>query len=453
MESLNTPYNLAAKNPLTSLLIMPPKPPSTYYTQNHGNISSNNNNNNNTNRTNSGPPFISSAAACAVTTSTSLSNSVDSVLCEQGQPGGNKPGVKNATGGAGVNVFTPAVGLPKGLPPKSPTNAFDSTTSSSSTSAAAGKSRSLERNKGSCNTNDPVAGKYTVIMYDAARCKSLDRKDIKNSNNTSIPATASSVNSQPTDNTNIISSNSPASTRKKAEKESKSSNLKSSVSSKAAFFGQLLTRRSPSPSRGKKDKDNDKEAKISSQGGGGGVRFPFSSNESKNTTALASNSAKTDPSASTAVPTGQTKDNEVDVTAILLDRQGRSSQSSRNRISSKWSSSNTLESVEEQSGSESSPWIQRKHERKAKSTSREDLIDDNDNSNNQQKDDRSHNNNLMDSTATSPASAASLSSNNNNNSNNKKWGRIVKTPFGLRYTFGSGKVTASNVDSEYHTKK
>ena len=395
LESLahnSTAYNLASRAPLnklssTSVLPPLPKPPSTYQTQNHAS--------HNQIRTSSGPPFISPCSSSAtfsmmspsITTTMSLSNSVDSVLSDA-SPGDKGNSANNNTSlPSGGNVFTPAIiGLPKGLPPRGPATGLES--SSNSNNSLPGKSRSLERNKTSSTSNagEPFAGKYTVIMYDGARCRSLDRREIKSSKMTSGDD-------------------------KKPEKESKV-NLKSSVSSKAAFFGQLLTRRSPSPSREKKEKDKDKESSTPKLG----RRFPFGGKSQSQQSSQQQQAESSNKNTPTGISGG-----DQDVDAMLLDKQGRSSQSQRNRISSKWSSSNTLEAVEEQSGSES-PWVQRKN--KSGSGSESPKVQ------KQSKDSRV----------------------DTGESNNKKWGRIVKTPFGLRYTFGSPRVAALALDSSDNRK-
>jgi hypothetical protein len=175
------------------------------------------------------------------------------------------------------------------------------------------------------------------------------------------------------------------------------------VSSKAAFFGQLLTRRSPSPGREKKEKD--KEGSTPKLG----RRFPFGGKSQAQPQPQPQQQPEPSPKDKNSI--------DQDLDAILLDKQGRSSQTQRNRISSKWSSTNTLEAVEEQSGSES-PWTQRKN--KSGTGSESPKVQ------KQSKESRA----------------------DGGESGNKKWGRIVKTPFGLRYTFGSPRVAAAALPPE-----
>ncbi|CAG7721616.1 unnamed protein product [Allacma fusca] len=303
-------------------------------------------------RTSSGPPFISPSGSSNSSslnppvshgTTLSLSNSVDSILSD-----GNKNPNCN------VNVFTPVTSLPKGLPPKSPVEVSATT---------ANKCRSLERNK---PTTELGAGKYTAVNYDATRCKSLDRREMKSHG--------------------------------KAEEKQEKKLLKSSVSSKAAFFGQLLTRRSPSPSRNK-EKEKPSPEQSSSQTHitqPKVVRFPFAT-------------------------IGKTSDSEHDLDAAFLDKQGRSSQ--RNRVS-KWTmSSSNLEAVQEQEPT-GSPWIQRRSAEVLESGLAPPLHD--------QITTGSNGGSRNETSGPAPAAADS-----------KKWGKIVKTPFGLRYTFGSPKLSES----------
>lgn len=327
--------------------VLPPKPPSSFQSQNQGS------------RTSSGPPFVSSSdqsptlrPLVTTTTAMSLSNSVDSVLSET--PNGQSSAKMNVKSknidGDQCNVFTPAVGVPMGLPPRP-----------MGSDSQAGKSRSLERNKHSI-PGEPCAGKYTMVMYDGARCRSLDRRDLK------------------------LSLKSPGKSEEKPEKET--TGKKTGVSSKAAFFGQLLTRRSPSPGREKEKKETTPKL---------GRRFPFGGKSQ----------------APTPPQTEKGASGEVAEERMMLDKQGRQSQ--RNRISSKWNSCNTLEAVEEQSGSES-PWTCRKNKGSSPKVQKQ---------------------------PKEQVQRVSKEETAHESSNNKKWGRIVKTPFGLRYTFGSPRIAAA----------
>jgi len=369
------------KSSLTSSAsILPPKPPSTYQSQSQGGGGGA--------RTSSGPPFILSPSnqspmltpLVTTTTAMSLSNSADFVLTDPSTTSGsNKKDVLagEAAMASACNVFTPAVGVPKGLPPKP-------------TSGEAGKSRSLERNK-YVNPGDAcTGGKYTAVMYDGARCRSLDRRELK------LSMTNTGKSAPPED-------------PPKVEKEKETKNLKSSVSSKAAFFGQLLTRRSPSPAREKEKKDKESSTpKL-------GRRFPFGSSKSQS-----------QPSSSSSSSGGGGGGGEVAEERMMLDKQGRQSQ--RNRISSKWSSCNTLEAVEEQSGSES-PWTCRKSKGSPKVSKKGPK-------------EKDHQGTTSTTTTSQREQHRDKDDSAAESSSNKTWGRIVKSPFGLRYTFGSPRVAA-----------
>jgi hypothetical protein len=210
--------------------------------------------------------------------------------------GGNSRGASNRSG---PNVFTPV--QVKGLPPKSPAGVLESSSSS--------KCRSLERDQKSKSSNNESASsssssnKFTP-PFDAARCKSLDRRELK--------------------------------AQAKEEKTQK----KSSVSSKAAFFGGLLSRRSPSPGR-KKDSSSDSSSKNSSPAPKG--RFTFSRNNNNNQPQNVQKEAE---------PVSRS---DQDIDTEFLDMQGRSSQ--RSRISKWTTSTSNLESLQEHPGS---PWVQRR---------------------------------------------------------------------------------------------
>jgi hypothetical protein len=322
-------------------------------------------------RTSSGPPFISpsgsSSALCSASGGASagiplLSTSVDSMLAESAN---GKNALPPGTGGG--NVFTPVSNLPKGLPPRSPGIAESS------------KCRSLERDQRSKSSNDSgVMGKFTSLGYDTSRCKSLDRRELKAQNKEA----------------------------EKEEKEKEKKLQKSAVGSKAAFFGGLLSRKSPSPSRKAKDKTDEKEKAPASQSQKS-VRFPFSRSSAQ---IQGQNGGGTSGSSGTHHENPSASDQEMDTE--FLDLQGRSSQ--RSRISKWTSSTSNLESLQEHPGSgNDSPWVQRRSGGEPSSRKQ----------------------------STEPArSIGKIATDESNNvGDEKKWGKIVKSPFGLRYTFGSPK--------------
>lgn len=345
---------------------------------------------NQSSRTSSGPPFITPTAGSAGPVSTvhehdghpvafTLSNSVDSMLADAS---GNKC-ISNG-GVSGGTVFSPVSALPKGLPPKSP--GMGGLQESS-------KCKSLERDQ---KVKLIVGtGKYTTLTSDSPRCKSLDRRDAKQSK----------------------IEEKLAKEKEKSEKEKEKKSQKSIVGSKAAFFGGLLTRRSPSPCR---QKDKEKESADSKVPiiQGKSVRFPFG----KGASSSSSNSA---PQNETVLHQAQYSQDahvvasDADLDAAFLDLQGRSSQ--RNRIS-KWSlSSSNLASAQEQTKLANpcdSPWSQRRSGGDPISTAR--LVS----------------GNASISSCPSPTPGEE-----------KKWGKIVKTPFGLRYTFGSPRANDSSSGS------
>lgn len=345
-------------------------------------------------RTSSGPPFISPSVGSSGSGPCSheheghsvthtLSNSVDSILTDAN--GGKCSANVNVGGG---NVFSPVSALPKGLPPKSP--GFVGLQESH-------KCKSLERDQKGCKqVTEYGTGKYTPITSDGARCKSLDRRDVKQAK----------------------AEEKLAKEKEKAEKEKEKKAQKSIVGSKAAFFGGLLTRRSPSPCRQKeKEKESSESSKVPIMQGRG-VRFPFGKGGSGNS----SNSSSTQSETFSHQPHQHSQDSssvEADIDAAFLDLQGRSSQ--RNRIS-KWSlSSSNLASVQEQTKLASgcdSPWNQRR--------SGGDPIS---------------------ATKLLPGSGSISSCPSPTPGDEKKWGKIVKTPFGLRYTFGSPRPNDSNSSS------
>jgi len=352
-NTINPPYKKHVLPPL-------PRPPSqgSQQCQNHQQQSV---------RTSSGPPFISpsgsSSALCGSpggpAAGIPLSSSVDSMLADSVNG-------KNALppGAGGGNVFTPVSNLPKGLPPRSPGIAESS------------KCRSLERDQRSKSSNDSgVMGKFTSLGYDTSRCKSLDRRELK--------------------------------THSKDEKEEvkDKKQQKSTVGSKAAFFGGLLSRKSPSPSRKAKDKTEEKE-KTHTNHNQKSVRFPFSrSTQHQNQTST------TGASSNASGENSSVADSEIDTE--FLDLQGRSSQ--RSRISKWTASTSNLESLQEHPASgPDSPWVQRRSGGEP-SSSRKQSID-----------------------SVRSANGKSISD-EANSSDEKKWGKIVKSPFGLRYTFGSPK--------------
>ncbi|CAL8095101.1 unnamed protein product [Orchesella dallaii] len=360
----------------TSILPPLPKPPTSHNTSQ-----------NQSSRTSSGPPFISPSVGSSGTgtnpheheghpTGLPLSNSVDSILTDAG---GNKCPSSVVSGGT---IFSPVSSLPKGLPPKSP--GMGGLQESS-------KCKSLERDQKGKLVSDYGTGKYTPIASDAARCKSLDRREVKQAK----------------------LEEKIAKEREKAEKEKERKAQKSLVGSKAAFFGGLLTRRSPSPCRSKEKDKESTDSKVPIMQGRS-VRFPFGKGSHANIT----------PSEQSTQQQQQSHDSPVasadsDMDAAFLDMQGRSSQ--RNRIS-KWSlSSSNLASVQEQtkltSGSDS-PWNQRRSGGDPIGSGR-----------------------------FASGSGSSSSCPSPTPGDDKKWGKIVKTPFGLRYTFGSPRLDSSNSSS------
>lgn len=337
-----------------------------------------------TSRTSSGPPFLcddqdASDVSGNVLHSNLLSNSVDSVLAES-------PGSFRASklGGGGPNIFTPVA--VKGLPPKSPCISIPLATGTSMIIDS--KCRSLERDQkskfsSSSSNNDPgssSSSKFTSSYDPASRCKSLDRRELK--------AAA------------------------KEEKKQQQQQQKSAIGSKAAFFGGLL-RRSPSPSRKNKDKDTDKDNNSrASPAPSKGGRFTFgrTTNASHNIT-----TSRASPSPVVLVP-DNTSDAEID--AEFLTHQGRSSQSQRASRVTKWSPGSStsgggnLPSLQEHG----SPWVQRRSGGDISAGSSRKMSVESIESNN---------------------SRRGGSNSGDANDPTKKWGKIVKSPFGLRYTFGA----------------
>jgi len=379
LESLSQPTSNANARgvllgPSTALKrgadVLPPLPkPSTYY----GESSS---------RTSSGPPFLSPATLAPSNRpdniSSPFSTSVDSMLTDTVTNGiSNKKNEVKVKETSSSNVFTPAAvtsALPKGLPPRGP--GFPDSS----------KCRSLERDQRSKQANESGFGKYTMLTDDAARCRSLDRKELK----------------------------SHSKSEEKNGKDEKKSQ-KSSVGSKAAFFGGLLSRRSPSPSRSKekeKEKEESKGPSLPAQSKTG--RFPFAS---KGNGQLPTQGTTSSNASSSSSSSGNTL-SENDLDTEFLDKQGRSSQ--RNRIS-KWAKS-SLEAVQEHSGrsGSESPAIGRR-------ASAENVK-----------------NETSGADGSKRAGCRSTGDESEDWTNEKKWGRIVKTPFGLRYTFGSPRI-ANNV--------
>lgn len=330
-----------------------------------------------------------------------LSGSVDSIVVTGADSvgGGNKC---VSTGGG--TIFSPVSALPKGLPPKSPGMGCLQESSGN-------KCKSLERDQkgnkliiGSSAGDCYVGGKYTPLGSDSIsgsstnRCKSLDRREVKQSK----------VEEK------------LAKEREKAEKEKEKKAQKSLVGSKAAFFGGLLTRRSPSPCRQKeKEKESGGESKVPVIQGRT-VRFPFGKGGG-NSGSGSNSSSQTEllptPQQSPHSPDPVTS-SDCDIDTAFLDMQGRSSQ--RNRIS-KWSlSSSNLASVQEQTKLASgcdSPWSQRRSGGEPTGSS------------------ASGRGGGLSGGSPSPTPPGG---------EEKKWGKIVKTPFGLRYTFGSPRFNDSN---------